>query len=132
MNENTSYIAHCRMEQAFSALASAKTLFGEGLLRDSINRSYYAAFYAVLALLCMRGIGTSKHSGAIALFDREFVKQGVFPKSLSVFLHKAFDMRQEADYAEMLTVDEQDAREAIVGAENFVEHIRQRIGPNGR
>ena len=73
MNENTRVLVNCRMEQAFSALASAKTLFDKGLLRDSINRSYYAAFYAVLALLCMHGLGTSKHSGAIALFDREFV-----------------------------------------------------------
>jgi uncharacterized protein (UPF0332 family) len=38
-----------------------------------MNRLYYAMFYAVLALLQEKEMGTSKHSGAIALFDREFV-----------------------------------------------------------
>ncbi len=33
-------------------------------------------FYAVLALLVPGKKETSKHSGAIALFDRDFVKQG--------------------------------------------------------
>jgi len=127
MNENMRVLVDYRMEQASSALASAKKLFEEGLLRDSINRSYYAAFYAVLALLCTRGLGTSKHSGAIALFDREFVKPGVFSKSLSVFLHKVFDMRQEADYAEMVTVDEQDAQDAFTGSADFVAQVREQI-----
>ncbi len=124
MNDNTRALVNYRMEQSTSALASANTLLDAGLFRDSVNRAYYSAFYAVLALLCMKGLGTSKHSGAIALFDREFVKPGVFTKSLSVFLHKAFDMRQEADYSEMSAIDEQDAREAILGAEDFVSQIR--------
>lgn len=127
MNADTRVLVDYRMGQASSALASAQKLFDERLLRDSVNRSYYAAFYAVLALLCTRGLGTSKHSGAIALFDREFVKSGVFAKSLSVFLHKAFDMRQEADYAEMATIDELDARNAIAGAQDFIDQIRKQI-----
>lgn len=48
-----------------------------------MNRLYYAMFYAVLALLQEKEMGTSKHSGAIALFDREYVKTGLFPKEMS-------------------------------------------------
>ena len=91
-----------------------------GLYRDSINRFYYASFYAVLALLCLRGLGTSKHSGAISLFDREFVKSGVFGKELSMLLHKSFDMRQEADYAELVDISGNDAQQAHCGAARFV------------
>ena len=127
MNADTRALVNYRMEQAESTLTAARTLLAAGLIRDSVNRSYYAAFYAVLALLCTKGLGASKHAGAIALFDREFVRQGIFGKSLSVFLHKAFDMRQEADYAEMSEVDEQDATEAIAGAENFLKQVKRRI-----
>ena len=34
-------------------------------------------FYAVLALLVLEKKETSKHGGAIAIFDRDFVKKGV-------------------------------------------------------
>lgn len=36
-------------------------------------------FYAVQALLLLGGYSTSKHSGAISLFDREFVKTSKDP-----------------------------------------------------
>ena len=127
MNDDTRTLVTYRLQQAESTLTAARTLLDAGLVRDSVNRSYYAAFYAVLALLCTKGLGTSKHAGAIALFDREFVKPGVFGKSLSVFLHKAFDMRQEADYAEMSEVDAQDASEAIAGAEDFIAQVTRQL-----
>jgi uncharacterized protein (UPF0332 family) len=44
-------------------------------------------FYAVLALLALRKQETSKHTGVISLFDRDFVKPGVFSKELSQWLH---------------------------------------------
>jgi len=116
-----------RLEQAADALKAGRVLLDAELWRDSVNRSYYAAFYAVLALLALKGMGTSKHSGAISLFDREFVKTGVFPKSLSATLHKAFDMRQEADYEEQAQIDGEEARDALTDTEVFVEQVRRYI-----
>jgi len=68
--------------------------------RAIINRLYYAMFYAILALLQENQLSTSKHTGAIALFDREFVKKGIFDKELSKTLHRAFELRQKGDYME--------------------------------
>lgn len=76
-SENVKALALYRMEQAQESLAASKVLLDQGLIRPSVNRSYYAMFYAVLALLSARKEETSKHSGAIALFDREFVKSGM-------------------------------------------------------
>ena len=86
-----------RLGQAREALREARLLQEAAADRGAVNRAYYAMFYAVLALLATRGLGTSKHSGAIGLFDREFVKSGVFDKSLSRALHLAFDQRQTHD-----------------------------------
>jgi len=58
-----------RLEQADGAIQAAEALFPLALYRETISRSYYAMFYAVLALLCRRDRETSKHSGAIAFFD---------------------------------------------------------------
>ena len=64
------------MEQAEEALAAAKLLFKSEMCRQAAGRAYYAMFYAVTALLALRKLGTSKHAGALTLFDREFVKNG--------------------------------------------------------
>ena len=73
ISEDTRVLIRYRMAQAEEALADAAMLLERGSLRAVLIRAYYAMFYAVLALLNLLGKGTSKHSGAIALFDREFV-----------------------------------------------------------
>ncbi|MBI5446722.1 MAG: HEPN domain-containing protein [Deltaproteobacteria bacterium] len=93
-------LARYRMDQAREAARAARALIEGSLFRDSVNRSYYAMFYAVLALLATRALGTSKHSAAISLFDREFVKDGLVSRELSRWLHTALDKRLKADYAE--------------------------------
>ena len=69
------------------------------------NRTYYACFYGLLALLVEKEIGTSKHYGVISVFDREFVKAGLFAKEDSKTVHDAFDIRQEYDYQEFVSYD---------------------------
>jgi uncharacterized protein (UPF0332 family) len=127
MTEELRTLIRYRMDQADSALKASATLVEAQLWRDSVNRSYYATFYAVLALLALKGLGTSKHSGAISLFDREFVKAGILPKELSAILHRTFDMRQEADYEEKAEIDASDAREALVQASVFVAQVKRHL-----
>jgi uncharacterized protein (UPF0332 family) len=79
-NESREELLRYRLHQAAEALVAARTLLAAALYRDSVNRAYYAMFYALLAVLVTRKLGTSKHSSAIELFDREFVKSGIFPK----------------------------------------------------
>ena len=116
-----------RLEQAEEAIRSAETLLASGLHRDSVNRSYYAMFYTVLALLITKDLGTSKHQGVIATFDQEFVKKGVFPKDLSRRLHKAFERRLEADYGELVRVTTEDAGRVLGQAKEFVASIRSHL-----
>ena len=66
-----------RLEQAGEALAAAELSLTNGLHRSAVNRGYYAMFYGVLALLASRQSETSKHSGAISLFDQFYVMRGI-------------------------------------------------------
>ena len=120
-----------RMEQAHETLREAKILLDESALRGTINRAYYSMFYALLALLATKQLGTSKHSGAMALFDREFVKTKMFPRELSRSLHLAFDLRQRHDYGEMAQVNHQVAEQALAGAKNFVSAIESHLHSEG-
>jgi len=112
-----------RLDQAHETLREADILLASAAYRGAINRAYYAMFYALLALLATRQLGTSRHSAAIALFDREFVKTGVFPTSLSQALHLAFEQRQTHDYGEIVEADRASAEETLSGARLFVDAV---------
>ncbi len=116
-----------RLEQADEALESAQILIDHGQYRSSVNRAYYAMFYGVLALLAVSGSQTSKHSGAMSLFDRDFVKTGKFDKAFSRWLHAAFDLRQEADYQELVTVSADTAEETLEHARTFVAGVKGQL-----
>lgn len=102
-----------RLRQAQETLQEAEKLHEASLWRGSINRAYYAMFYAVLALAVLRQQATYKHSGVIAFFDREFVKTGIFKKSLSRSLHQAFESRQQSDFGETFEVSEPEAKQCV-------------------
>ncbi|WP_052050565.1 HEPN domain-containing protein [Leptolyngbya sp. KIOST-1] len=123
--EDISALVQARLQQAQKALEAGELLFEQNFYADSINRFYYSMFYAVLALLVTRQLGTSKHKGAIALFDREFVKTGVFSKQMSAGLHFAFEQRLEADYADLVDSSIDDARECLSYAEDFLSQVRE-------
>lgn len=120
-----------RMEQAHETLREAEVLLGEAALRGAINRAYYAMFYALLGLLATQQLGTSKHSGAISLFDREFVKTGLFPRELSRALHLSFDRRQRYDYGEMIPITEEIAGETLQDARMFVVAVETHLRAAG-
>jgi uncharacterized protein (UPF0332 family) len=122
--ENIVALVQYRLEQADDALRAGHVLLDQELLRDAVNRAYYGMFYAVLALLVTKQLGTSKHQGAISLFDREFVRAGVFDRELSAWLHTAFDMRLNADYKELVAISHDEVVMALQHATSFVSHVK--------
>jgi uncharacterized protein (UPF0332 family) len=124
ISENIQALVTYRLEQADESLEAARTLLDKNLIRPSVNRAYYAMFYAVLSLLAQGKKETSKHSGAIAFFDKDFVKQGIFKKDYSRWLHDAFDLRQRSDYAADYQASLEDAESTLNNAETFVAKVK--------
>jgi uncharacterized protein len=117
-----------RIKQARESIQEAKVLWSQGMSNRSVmNRLYYAMFYAVLALLQEKQLGTSKHYGAISLFDREFVKSGLIDTEYSKALHRAFILRQKGDYLEEAEVSLADIEEIFPQAESFVGLVEGRF-----
>ncbi len=114
-----------RLKEAEDSIKEAEVLLREGMsMRAVMNRLYYAMFYAVLALLQEKEMGTSKHAGAISLFDREFIKKGVFDDELSKTLHRAFELRQKGDYMEQAEVTKSDVDEMLPKTKDFVDKVK--------
>ncbi len=124
MSDEKAILIKYRLAQARESIKEADVLLREGMSKRSVmNRLYYAMFYALLALLQDKQLGSSKHSGAISLFDREFIKTGIFEKDFSKVLHRTFELRQKADYLEQTEVTEQDIDEIQPQALDFVNKI---------
>jgi uncharacterized protein (UPF0332 family) len=114
-----------RLKEADDSIKEAEVLLRESMsMRAVMNRLYYAMFYAVLALLQEKEFGTSKHSGAISLYDREFIKTGIFDNELSKTLHRAFELRQKGDYMEQAEVTKSDVDEMLPKTKDFVNKIK--------
>ena len=125
MKEDILALIKYRLEEAENSIIEAEVLLKEGMsLRSVMNRLYYAMFYAVLALLQEKELGTSKHYGAISLFDREFIKSGIFDKELSKTLHRAFELRQKGDYLEQAEVTRNDVDEMFPKTKDFVNKVK--------
>lgn len=114
-----------RMERASESLRAAKIMLESGMLTFSMNRVYYAMFYAVQALLVSRKVSFSKHGQVKAYFNREMIKTGIFPKEMGRLYNKAFEYRQKFDYIDFSSPDREIVSEYLEKAIGFVSNIQE-------
>ncbi len=119
-------LAKYRLQQAEESLDEAGYLFsGKKSPRSVINRVYYSMFYAVLALLIFEPYSSSKHSGVLSYFNKEFIKNGIFPKDMGYSINKAFELRQTEDYREYGNLTSGDVQPYIDKAGIFIKKVRE-------
>ncbi|MBI5788031.1 MAG: HEPN domain-containing protein [Candidatus Schekmanbacteria bacterium] len=92
---------------------------------DSIGRSYYAIFTAARALLATKGLDSKRHSGVIALFNQNFIKDGPLDKEAYQALVKAKANREEVDYGDQVSFSQKEAEDQLVVAENFLTKVEK-------
>ncbi len=68
LNENVINLSRHRLTVAKERLQSADALVQIGDYKTAANRSYYAAFSAMRAVLALDGLDFKHHSGVIAEF----------------------------------------------------------------
>jgi uncharacterized protein (UPF0332 family) len=120
--EKKKALALHRLEQAKDSLDEAEYLFdGNRSSRSVMNRSYYAMFYATLALLIFEPYSSSKHSGILSYFNRKFIKEGLFPEDLGKAFNKAFDLRQRGDYREQVELSYDQVKPFLQLAKQFID-----------
>lgn len=120
-------LANYRMEKAREILVESKDTLDQNHYGLSINRSYYVMFTAARALLALKGLDSSKHSGVIALFNQHIVKVGLFSKEFSRHLPKAKRIREEADYGDFVKITQEDAQIQLNNAQDFAEEAKKRL-----
>jgi len=114
-----------RLERAKNTLLDAKKYSEDATSESTVNRIYYAMFYAVNALLIAKGLSSSKHSGVRALFNKEIINSGLIEKHLGKFYSDMFDRRQQGDYKDFVKFVKEDVKEWIKKAEEFMDKLEE-------
>ena len=120
-------LAKYRIEKSQEHLQESEDALKQNHFGMSVNRSYYAMFTSARAILALKELDSSKHSGLIALFSQHIIKPGLFPKELSKFLRKAKRIREDADYGDFVEITKKDAQMQLEHAKEFVEEAENSL-----
>lgn len=112
-----------RIGAAKETLVTARLLYENARYKDSVNRSYYAIFHSMRAVLALEGADYKKHSGVIAHFREKYIKPGIFPNELSRIIGQASLIRNQSDYEDFFLVSTEDAKKQLLDAEKFYSAV---------
>ena len=123
MESSLNALSEYRFENARSDLKAARLLFEHNEYRASVNRSYYSIFHALRSVTALDGFDSTKHSGIIAYFNENYVKTGVFDKSISKLVSTAYKLREKSDYQDFYIVTKEEAAAQIDKAEQVTAAV---------
>lgn len=113
------------IEKAEDAIEQAAVNLQLDFFLITANRTYYAAYYCIVALLYTENVYTKTHQGAHTRFAELFIKTSLFPKQASDIINKLFEYRQEADYDFDANITEDEAKNLISKATEFLQLTKQ-------
>ena len=113
-------LASYRMERAREMMGAAKGNLEIGQYKTSLNRSYYAIFHAMRAMNILKGFDSSKHSGVIAFFNKEYLKENILDRSLSVIIKNSAFLREKSDYDDFYIAGKKEAEKQLEDARIFL------------
>ena len=116
-------LSQYRMNQAKETLTVARDCVEGNHYKDSINRSYYAAFYAIKAVLALSEIDFKRHKDVIAHFNKNYVAQGEFNREIGKRIARLQQKREESDYDDFYIASKDEAFEQIETAEMIINAV---------
>ena len=117
-----------RVKRAFETLAEANLLAKEKHWNTVANRLYYSCYYAVAALMVKNNLTAGTHSGVKIEFHKNYIKNGLIDEKYGKFYSSLFNKRQEGDYEDFMTFQEEDIRPMINTTEEFLKIICTQLG----
>lgn len=113
--------------KAEDSLDSARRELEAGAYDFTVNRLYYAAFYAVTAALLDRKKSFKKHTGVRSAFHREFIKQGLMDTKWGKLYDQLFEDRGESDYVPLASFEREYVESQLERCAQFLDEIRGQI-----
>lgn len=103
-----------RIERERETYKDAIYLYEIGSINSCINRLYYAAFYATLALRLNKDIEVKSHTGVKQKLGEEYVLKGIISKDFAKTYSILSDYRLKGDYDDLFDFNKE-VVERLVG-----------------
>jgi uncharacterized protein len=125
MNLSNNDITIYRLSRALETLEESKLLASAYHWNAVANRLYYAAFYAVCALLTSKEINYKIHNVVKKAFHDHFIRTQIFDTSFGILYNRLFNNRQEGDYLDFQSFDQSEISPYLEQTKDFTDSIRQ-------
>lgn len=112
-----------RLEKAQITIEQAKANIPLQYWNLVANRLYYAAYYAVSALLVAKGLRIKSHDGTIQQFGLHFAKTGIISPEMGRFYRQLFTLRLTGDYEDNYDLTENDILPLIEPTEQLIATV---------
>ena len=126
LNEKKS-LSNARYLHAEECLQAAHLLLDAGNYKSAANRSYYAIFHAMRAVLAFDEIDMKHHGGIISEFRRLYIKTGIFSTQMSATISLLFNIRQDSDYDDFFVISKAEVVEQTENAAYFLQAIKAHL-----
>ena len=85
------------------------------------NRAYYAIFHAINAIHAVKGKAYKRHKDAIGNFNKDYVKNEIFPREMGRKIGEAEEIRHASDYDDFYLASREESERQIETAEEFIK-----------
>lgn len=126
-DEERRIMVELEIERAEKITEQFETLREQQYWDTLVNRMYYAVFHAVSALLIHNGIQVHTHRGALNVFNKEFVRTGVFTIEEGHLFSKLEGLRERGDYNCFVDATEEEVIPLVEPLKMLIEKIKQEI-----
>lgn len=118
-------LSKLRLDTAKECLNDSLVLINSQSYKASANRSYYAVFHAMRAVLVFDEFDSKKHSGIISEFRKRYIKTGVFTAEISKIIGLQFSARSHSDYDDFYIISKEESINGLHEAEKMVDEVEK-------
>lgn len=132
MKETKKDLIKYRIERSKDTYDDAIILAEKGKWNSTINRLYYSAYYAVMALLLNADLKPTTHNGAKSNFTQYFIKTSIISKEYGKLYSQLFTWRQKGDYDDFFDFDKEKVEPYIESVKQLINTIDNLIKSNSQ
>jgi len=114
-----------RIERADETMEEAAVLAERGFYNATVNRLYYACFYATQALLLKYHIAATTHAGVKSMLGLHFISKGIISIDHGKTFNTLFEKRHSSDYEAFAYCDKALVDDLTPLAEAFIQRIKE-------
>ena len=114
-----------RLQTARDDLKSARILLDAEEYKGANNRAYYAIFHALNAIHALNGKAYKRHKDAVGNFNKDYIKNGIFPREIGRKISHAEEIRHASDYDDFYIASKEEAEQQVATADEFIQLVEK-------